>query len=506
MLRHVLLVSAVVLVLLTSAAPAQPADGAAGDSPAPPADLRQSVVKIFATTRPPDPARPWSKRQPAEVSGTGWVIPGNRILTNAHVVSYATQILVQPYESSDKLPAKVVAQAAGIDLAVIELEDPAFFEEHPPLAMAEELPKVADKVSVLGFPMGGTAMSTTEGIVSRIEYATYYHGVLGLRLQVDAALNPGNSGGPAFVDNRVVGVVFSGMQDAQNIGYLIPVEEVRAFLDDIADGRYEGRAQLFDSMQTLENPALRAKLGLDAKTTGLMVTHPGDDDPEYPLKAWDVVDKIGDYDIDNAGMVPAGPNLRLRFGYLVPKLTTDGTVPLSIIRGGERLTVEVPASATSDDLLRWLDDAYPSYFVYGPLVFTPVYADHLEWYDRALEYLAERQSPIITRMKDDAAFEGEQMVMLATPLLPHRIGKGYDAGFFAVLDTVNGTKIKNLRHLVETLSGLEDEFVTLTWADQATETLVFRRADLAAATEEILEDNGIRSPASEDVRDAWTGE
>ena len=62
--------------------------------------VRESVVKIFATMRAPDPFHPWQKQSPRDGSGTGVVIEGKRILTNAHVVSYASQIFVESSESS----------------------------------------------------------------------------------------------------------------------------------------------------------------------------------------------------------------------------------------------------------------------------------------------------------------------------------------------------------------------------------------------------------------------
>lgn len=489
------LAAVLVVGMVAGRAPAQDAE--------PPADIRNSVVKIFSTYREPDLRRPWTKRQPADASGTGVVIDGKRILTNAHVVQYASQLFVQPDESSDKLPASVVAVGHGIDLAVITLEDESFFDTHAPAAFAEALPNVADKVNAYGYPVGGDSLSITEGIVSRIEYAGYNDETMGLRIQVDAALNPGNSGGPALSGGKVVGLVFSGINDADNIGYLIPVEEIRAFLDDIADGAYEGRAQVRDSMQTLENPALRTRLGMSKDAAGMMITRPASDAPDYPLKAWDIVSKIGATPVDNRGMVQVGPNLRLDFRYLVPKTAAGGRLPLSIIRAGQAVEVELPVSARSERLLRPLGISYPSFFIYGPLVFSPVYSDHV---DRlSAPFLAVRKSPIIRRAFDRAAFEGEQLVAVASPLFPHRITKGYAVDYFPVVDTVNGVKIKNLRHLVETLRDLNDEYVVFEWVDDGVEKLVFKREEIVKATDEILDDNGIRSQASEDLRDAWSG-
>ena len=87
--------------------------------------------------------------------------------------------------------------------------------------------------------------------------------------------------------------------------------------------------------------------------------------------------------------------------------------------------------------------------------------------------------------------------------MPHQITQGYEAPWFGVLESINGIKIKNLRHLAKTLRQLDDDFVVFEWADSATETMVFRRNEITAATEEILELNGIRAQCSKDLRDVW---
>ena len=105
---------------------------------------------------------------------------------------------------------------------------------------------------VKGFPVGGNSLSTTQGIVSRIEYAYYDAGAAGLRIQVDAAISAGNSGSPAVVDGKMVGLVY-GVGPGENIGYVIPIEEIDGFLADVADGRYDGKPRLFEQFQILDN-------------------------------------------------------------------------------------------------------------------------------------------------------------------------------------------------------------------------------------------------------------
>src|SRR5579862_2347910 len=194
-----------------------------------------AVVKVFSTVRSPDIAKPWAKSAPREISGTGVVIEGKRILTNAHVVAYASQVEVQGNQSGDKVSATVVAFAPGIDLAVLKLEDESFFATRPPLPRASALPQVKDPVLAYGFPAGGTSLSITRGIVSRIEFVGYGIGTAGLRIQIDAPINPGNSGGPALADNKMIGLTFSHLSNSENIGYIIPNEEIELFLKDIED-------------------------------------------------------------------------------------------------------------------------------------------------------------------------------------------------------------------------------------------------------------------------------
>src|SRR5471030_617848 len=233
------------------AAPAHAADQA-------PAALENSVVKIFSTMRYPDPFKPWTKQAPTEATASGVVIEGKRILTNAHAVLYASQVQIQANAAGDKVPATVIAVAPGIDLAVLQLDDATFFDTHPPVARAGKLPQIKDAVLAYGFPTGGNSLSITKGIVSRIEFVSYNYPVFGLRIQVDAAINPGNSGGPAIAGDKMIGLAFSRAGgDTQNIGYIIPNEEVELFLKDIASGHYVGKASIYDDLQTLENPALR---------------------------------------------------------------------------------------------------------------------------------------------------------------------------------------------------------------------------------------------------------
>jgi S1-C subfamily serine protease len=481
---------------------AQPAGGDSGTR------VENSVVKVFATMRYPDPFKPWTKQAPQEVTGSGIIIEGKRILTNAHIVLYASQVQVQANQASDKISASVEAVAPGIDLAVLKLEDKTFFDTRPALERANILPEIKDAVMAYGFPTGGTSLSITKGIVSRIEFTSYNYPVSGLRIQIDAAINPGNSGGPAVVDGRMIGLVFSRLGGAQNIGYIIPCEEIELFLRDVADGRYDGKPAMFDELQTLENPALRSYLKLDKTVEGIVVHQPFRANAAYPLEEWDVITKIGDTRIDNQGMIKLGANLRVRFQYLIQKIAKNGKVPLVVVRAGKALAVELPVASTRPILIPNLQGSYPSYFVCGPLVFSSATAQFIGAFFNSnrsdlIGTLTLSANPLMTRMGDVPAFEGEQLVVVSSPFFPHKLAKGYSNPAAEVVKTVNDIPIKNLRHLVEVLRDSRTEFIKFEFARRGGETLVFPREEMLAATEEILTDNGIRSAGSPDMLAVW---
>lgn len=513
MLRTLLAALPAGLLTLLIAFPvaAAPRASASPDSTAEPApaispDAANAVVKVFSTVRYPDFFRPWTKQPPTDISGSGVIIEGKRILTNAHVVLYASQIQVQGNQSGDKISASVVAIAPDIDLAVLKLDDPTFFDTRPPLPRASHLPQIKDPVYAYGYPTGGSSLSITKGIVSRIEFVPYSLSTSGLRIQIDAAINPGNSGGPAIAGNKMIGLAFSRLGNAQNIGYIIPSEEIELFLKDIADGHYDGKPAMYDDLQTLENPVLRAYLKLDKSTHGIIVHRPFLSTPSYPLKEWDLITKIAGVPIDDQGMIKLGSNLRVSFQYQLQKSSHDGKIPLTIVRGGKTLQIELPLLSHRPLLLPDLKGAYPSYFIYGPLVFSRAsqqLAQVMAGNSELSNVLSFIHSPLLTGRADMPTSDRQDLAVISSPLFPHRLSKGYSNPSGGVVYSVNGIRVRSLAHLVTLLRDLKDDFVTFELDQRGGEALVFPRKEMAAATLEILNDNDVRAQGSPDMMAIW---
>jgi S1-C subfamily serine protease len=459
-------------------------------SAAGPAD---SVVKIFATVRYPNPVRPWANGDRVEVIGTGAVIEGKKILTNAHVVLYATEILIQGRPGEEKIEAAVDGIAPAMDLATLAIKEDKFFQKHPPVTRARKLPKVQDNVAVYGFPVGGSDLSVTKGVVSRIEFGRYYRQGMGLIIQVSAAINSGNSGGPALAGSEMIGIVMSRLTEGENIGYVIPNEEIDTFLEDIKDGHYDGKPveESGTTFQRLENEALRRFLQVDKKTTGVLAVPPRRRDASCPFQEFDVLTKIGDYTIDNEGMVQLPNDLRLSFYSLIPRLARNNAVPATIVRKGRTLAIALRVSNEEKQLITDYKGEKPSYFIHGPLVFSVIRSESVEHYTELKPLLYFNGSPIISRCYDRVRFPGEELVVVASPMLNHKIAKGYRDPVGQIVKELNGVTIKNLRHLVESIRDSKDEYLRFRFAEEGSEQLVFNRAEMNQTTEEIMDDNGI---------------
>src|SRR6202011_2563080 len=242
--------------------------------PKPNGPVQKSLVRITATEVAPDYRAPWNAGMLGRGVGAGFVIEGNRIMTNAHVVSNSRYLTVERDGDPNKYPAKVLFVAHDCDLALITVDSPNFYKNMLPLKFGG-IPELESTVSAYGYPIGGERMSVTTGIVSRIDFHLYTHSSIDqhLAIQISAQINPGNSGGPVMQNAKVVGVAFQGYSGdvAQGVAYMVPTPVINRFLKDIKDGRYDGYVDLAITFAKLQNPAQRKFLGLKDDGRGVLV-------------------------------------------------------------------------------------------------------------------------------------------------------------------------------------------------------------------------------------------
>ena len=236
-----------------------------------------------------------------------------------------------------------------------------------------------------------------------------------------------------------------------------------------------------------------------------MVREPKCRDSSYPLKEFDILTRIGTHEIDNEGMIQAQDNLRLSFMSQVPKLARDGTVPVTVLRPARRSTWPCRSVASLTGCSASYDGRYPSYFVCGPLVFSPVVSNAISYYFQYNPMLAGRNSPLTTRRSDRARFPGEELVVVTAPLAPHPNDQGLRRPVRPGHQRGQRDQVKNLAHLVELIRSCKDEYLTFRFAEDYAETLVFRRKAMLEATEPLMSENGIPRRGSDDVLAVWNG-
>jgi len=479
-----------------------------------------SVVKIHCTHSEPDYLMPWQRVRQWTSSSSGFVVDvegiGRRVLTNAHSVDYGSMSLVQRRGAEKKYPAVVEAIGSECDLALLRVEEEDFWAGADggdggavPALRFGPLPRLQDEVDVLGYPTGGDSLSVTSGVVSRTEMQEYVHaGMSLLAVQIDAAINSGNSGGPVVNARReVVGVAFQSLGSAENIGYVVPVTVVRHFLEDVRRHRgYTGFCSLGVKLNLLQNAAFRKSLGLRDGTTGVAIRSV---DPTFPaatrqlLRASDVITAADGIPVANDGKIPFRHGERVSLACYVQTKFVGDSVRLDLLRDGRATSVDLPVAVRSPKLPAHWNDAPPPYLVVSGLVFTVLSVPLLKWRNAWGGYVSDDISYLLGLRNDYVEQEGDQVVVLAQ-VLAHRENLGYDKYMDLHLVTYNGAEVRSLRHLHRLIRSGEEEFMRFEFAGDGP-VIVLERSTMEEVTREVCGEHGIREasylPTKEETTD-----
>jgi S1-C subfamily serine protease len=457
------------------------------------ATIQRSIVRIFAVAQLPDYSAPWEAGRSQSGWGSGFIISGHRILTNAHVVSNARFIALEKEGDSRRYEAQVQFIAHDCDLALLEVVDPSFFTNTAVLQTGP-VPALDSTVSVLGYPIGGDRLSITRGIVSRIDYRLYAHSGVDSHLvvQIDAAINPGNSGGPVIQDGKVVGVAFQGYSGivAQNVGYMIPTPVVNRFLADVADGHYDRYVDLGIQFFPLINPAHRRALGLGSEDRGVVVSEVMQAGAAYEeLQIEDVLLAIDDHPIFSDGRV-AMDNDRLLLNEIVERKFKGDRVKLDILRQGKRMAVELKLNTPWPYLMHANQyDAQPRFVVFGGLVFQPLSNSFYETLENPSLTLRYYYSQFLEK----ELYLSHPEVIVISKILPDDIN-AYQGQFVnAIVDKVNDIPIKTLADLARAFKKPEEFYVIRVVGDP--QPLVLEGRAVAEAESRIRQRYGLSQTA-----------
>jgi S1-C subfamily serine protease len=294
-------------------------------------DLPQDMIKGVATVWVDRGYRITRGRGvPDRVLGSAFFVDASGFLiTNYHVIAsevdpkyegYSRMFIRMGDSASARIPAKVIGWDKAMDLALIKAE---FTPEYIYSVVDRVIPNVGDTVHAIGSP-GGLEKTVTQGIVSALGRRFLQIGDV---IQIDAAVNHGNSGGPVLdMSGRLVGIVFAGVEQYQGLNFAVPAERLAAALPAMIAG---GKA---------ERPWLGLSVSENIAGAEIIYVAPSTPASEQQIKEGSIIKSIN-------GIAASAPQ-----GTLIPALQ-DLLFPL---RPGELVTLEIadPEGNVKPKLLR----------------------------------------------------------------------------------------------------------------------------------------------------------
>ncbi|XP_066370923.1 protease Do-like 9 [Miscanthus floridulus] len=461
-----------------------------------------AVVKVFCVHTEPNFSLPWQRKRQYSSSSSGFIIGGRRVLTNAHSVEHYTQVKLKKRGSDTKYLATVLAIGTECDIAMLTVEDDEFWKGVSPVEFGS-LPALQDAVTVVGYPIGGDTISVTSGVVSRIEILSYVHGSTELvGLQIDAAINSGNSGGPAFNDKgKCVGIAFQSLkhEDAENIGYVIPTPVINHFIEDYKkSGEYTGFPILGIEWQKMENPDLRKAMGMKANQKGVRIRRIEPTAPESGcLQPSDIVLSFDGIDIANDGTVPFRHGERIGFSYLVSQKYTGEKARVKVLRNSKIHEFNIKLATHKRLIPAHIKGRPPSYYIVAGFVFMVVSVPYLRSeYGKDYEYDAPVK--LLDKHLHSMAQSSDEQLVVVSQVLVADINIGYEDIVNIQVLAFNDTPVKNLKHLVTMVEECDEAFLKF---DLDYDQLVVLETKTAkAATQDILTTHCIPSAVSEDLK------
>ena len=426
--------------------------------------VKKALVKVYTSHQLFDYLSPWQYGQSANSTATGFIIDGERIITNAHAVLNSKFLQVRKEGDSKKYKAVVKFTSEEYDLALVEIEDKSFFKGTVPLKLGT-LPEIQEKLTVYGYPLGGDKLSTTQGIVSRMEHNTYTltHRKF-LIGQTDAAINSGNSGGPVVSKGKVAGVAFAGLNSADNIGYFIPVNILNNFLEDIKDGKFLGI-----DWSELESPSHRRMLGIEDKTGGILIKKVFKNSPfEGVLQKNDVLMKLDNYPVESDGTIEFRKNEKTDFTYVNQQKKYGDNLSYEIIRDKKTKTGQVK-----------LDKKDIEYTVVTEVTIETV--EKLGFvYDKEELYKDYKELVVLVRV------------------LPFDVNLGYTDAENKIIVKVNGEKYKDFKDFAQKVKNVKTGFIV--FENDNGDEIVLDVKEVEEQREALMQNYNISSDMSDDIK------
>ena len=469
-----------------------------------------SIVRLDVFVSAYDYTNPWQRGPLKKVSGSGVIVqlPNHQfgILTNHHVINTQHYIYGLKNNTIKQYELKPIWRSHAFDLALLTLanenEYDEFYKNIEPMPLGE-LPPLQSKITLLGYPIGGQTLSITEGVLSRVEYSNYAHSDLPfLAGQVDAAMNRGNSGGPAVSDGKLVGLSFQKLNQANrqvsNIAYIIPAPIIRQFLNSYIANDSRGIPSLGLVVEKMKNKTLQSFYGADGED-GVLVCHviPGTS-ADGIIKVDDVILKINDIPISYDASIQGVFSQRISMDYLEHSSSVGDVLRVQVLRDHKPMDLSVPLSSTvNQDLVIATNNIPPKYYTYQGLVFTTVTKQFVDAFKGRVPV-----PEVLPKILNSFRSGDQKEIVILLRVLPHEVTYGYHDLAMETIDSVNSVKVHDLEHLIELIEGSDKDYIQIEFGYKGLYKMILNHHDAERVNRDILQQYNIPFDRSEDLRDS----
>lgn len=427
-------------------------------------DIRNSIVQISCHGFTPNYAAPWRGNSFGDWKGSGVVFAvgvKKYILTNAHVVENHMDVRVRLASQGKEVKCRVIQAGYQCDLAVLEVDDQEFNKAAVPLSFGGML-KIGEVIEVVGFPTGGQAICMTSGPVSRIELGFYEEGgEHNLWVQTQAPLNPGNSGGPVIINNKIMGLAFQVLVLADGLNYVIPIPVIKHFLKDVfSPGGYKGFPSIAMDLQSIVGDEARKYFMLPPNTNGTRIT---DIDPLSTafgkLKVDDIIIAIDGRAVsedEKIQMPGIDDPIDLNYAWL-SKFVGD-SVNITVLRKHptgkyleqKQFDIALAARAGQTKKVKGVEyDKFPTFLIADLVAFQPLSSNMIETEDG--KELITFHTADDKYLQDVPCINADDQLIRITCIFKSDGTYGAHDVENKFIDTVNNIKVNNMKELIRAL-------------------------------------------------------
>jgi len=426
--------------------------------------VRDTVVQLFAQVSAVDLLEPYKTPQQGTACGSGFFINDEGyVITNAHVVISAKSVWGQvPSLGKRIIDMDVIGISPERDLALLRVtaEGREIITKElggiPYLPLGDsDLVRRSDDVLALGYPLGQQSFKSTNGIISGHEHHL---------IQMSAPINPGSSGGPLLnLKGEVIGVNSSGITEAQNVGYAIPINTLKTILNDLYD------------IKILRKPFLGVRFNNSTETLTKYLGNPlpggcyvietvkGSPLEKAGVMRGDMIYEINGHSVDMYGdmSVPWSEDKISIIDYPL-RLSIGDTVTIMVFRKGQKKIFTVTFDLLEPQAIRSIYPGYEpiDYEIFGGMIVQELNVNLIR--------LLGDHAPGL-RKYGELKYQSEPVLIITHVFPDTQLYRGRNLPLGATLHEINGTKINTLAQFRQVLKdSATKEYFTIAAADNAT--------------------------------------